>query len=132
MGLFLTCVGVRERELERPKKFFFITYEELKSKINTHVKRLAEFLGCHIECEDAEEQMERVVRSCSIETLKNHEVNKSSDVPSWSMVPYDAFFRKGQVGDPANSLNNDMIEHINKITREKFHRSIFEGKIGRS
>lgn len=92
------------------------------------MKRLAEFLGCPFEGEDREEQVEEVVRGCSIETLKSHEVNKSSDVPSWCLMPYNAFFRKGQVGDHAKYLTKDMIERIDKLTREKFHGSIFEEK----
>ncbi|XP_058185579.1 cytosolic sulfotransferase 7-like [Rhododendron vialii] len=118
---FEHVLGYQKESLERPEKFFFITYEELKSNPITHVKRLAEFLGCPFVGEDMEKQVEEVVRSCSIETLKNHEVNKSSDVPSWSMVPYDAFFRKGLVGDHMNYLTKDMIERIDAITREKFH-----------
>ncbi|XP_058185578.1 cytosolic sulfotransferase 9-like [Rhododendron vialii] len=106
LGETLNSSDCRKESLERPEKFFFITYEELKSNPITHVKRLAEFLGCPFVGEDMEKQVEVVVRSCSIETLKNHEVNKSSDVPSWSMVPYDAFFRKGQLAatTPISSL----------------------------
>ncbi|KAF7129939.1 hypothetical protein RHSIM_Rhsim10G0059200 [Rhododendron simsii] len=113
-------LGYQKESLERPEKFFFITYEELKSDPNVHVKRLAEFLGCPFVGEDMEEQVEEVVRSCSIETLKKHEVNNSSVVPSWTIVPYKSLFRKGQVGDHMNYLTNDMIEQIDAITREKF------------
>ncbi|KAI8534227.1 hypothetical protein RHMOL_Rhmol10G0072900 [Rhododendron molle] len=66
-------LGYQKVSLERPEKFFFITYEELKNDPNIHVKRLAEFLGCPFVGEDTEEQVEEVVRSCSIETLKKHE-----------------------------------------------------------
>ncbi|KAK6134770.1 hypothetical protein DH2020_031504 [Rehmannia glutinosa] len=39
-------MGYKKLSLERPKNVFFITYEELKSDPKTHVKKLAEFLGC--------------------------------------------------------------------------------------
>ncbi|KAF7129006.1 hypothetical protein RHSIM_Rhsim10G0058200 [Rhododendron simsii] len=113
-------LGYQKESLERPEKFFFITYEELKSDPNIHVKRLAAFLGCPFVGEDMEEQVEEVVRSCCIETLKKHDVNNSSVVPSWTLVPYKSFYRKGQVGDHMNYLTKDMIERIDAITREKF------------
>ncbi|KAF7130856.1 hypothetical protein RHSIM_Rhsim10G0058700 [Rhododendron simsii] len=118
---FEHVLGYHKESLERPEKFFFITYEELKSDPNIHVKRLAEFLGFPFVGEDMEEQVEEVVRSCSIETLKKHEVNNSTDVPSWSMVSYKSLFRKGQVGDHMNYLTEDMIERIDAIMSEKFH-----------
>ncbi|KAF7130169.1 hypothetical protein RHSIM_Rhsim10G0058900 [Rhododendron simsii] len=114
-------LGYQKESLERPEKFFFITYEELKSDPNIHVKRLAEFLGCPFVGEDIDEQVKEVVRSCSIETLKKHEVNNSSDVPSWSRVSYKSLFRKGQVGDHMNYLTEDMIKRIDAIRSEKFY-----------
>jgi len=114
-------LGYHKKSLEIPEKIFFITYEELKSDPKIHVKRLAEFLGCPFEGEDIEEQVEEVVRSCSIETLKKHEVNNSSDCPSGARVSYKSYFRKGQVGDHTNYLTKDMIERIDAITKEKFH-----------
>ncbi|KAF7128992.1 hypothetical protein RHSIM_Rhsim10G0058300 [Rhododendron simsii] len=114
---FEHVLGYHKESLERPEKFFFITYEELKSDPNIHVKRLAKFLGFPFVGKDTEEQ---VVRSCSIETLKKHEVNNSSVVPSWGIGPYKSWFRQGQVGDHLNYLTKDMIEQIDAITREKF------------
>ncbi|XP_058185581.1 cytosolic sulfotransferase 5-like [Rhododendron vialii] len=115
-------LGYHKESLERPKKFFFITYEELKSDPKTHVKKLAEFLGYPF---DNKEQVEEVVRNCSIETLRNHEVNKSSDLFTVYEFPYNSFFRKGQVGDHRNYLTKDMIDRVDTITREKFQGSIF-------
>ncbi|KAG5527753.1 hypothetical protein RHGRI_028634 [Rhododendron griersonianum] len=116
-------LGYQKESIERPKKFFFITYEELQSDTKTHVKKLAEFLGCPF---DNEEQVEEVVRSCSIETLRNHEVNKSSDVSKFFPLPLNSFFRKGHVGDHKNYLTKDMIERIDGITSEKFRGLIFK------
>ncbi|KAI8534222.1 hypothetical protein RHMOL_Rhmol10G0072400 [Rhododendron molle] len=115
-------LGYHTESLERPEKFFFVAYEELKSDPKTHVKRLAEFLGCPFEGgDDMDEQVEEVVRSCSVENLKKQEVNNSTDVPSWGMMPYKSYFRKGQVGDHANHLTKDMIDRIDAITKVKFH-----------
>ncbi|KAG5527749.1 hypothetical protein RHGRI_028629 [Rhododendron griersonianum] len=52
---FEHVLGYHKESLGRPEKFFFITYEELKSDPNVHVKRLAEFLGCPFVGEDMEE-----------------------------------------------------------------------------
>ncbi|KAE9467314.1 hypothetical protein C3L33_00756, partial [Rhododendron williamsianum] len=116
-------LGYQKESIERPKKFFFVTYEELKSDTKTQVKKLAEFLGCPF---DNKEQVEEVVRSCSIETLRNHEVNKSSDMSKFIPMPLNSFFRKGQVGDHKNYLTKDMIERIDRITSDKFHGLIFK------
>ncbi|CAK9175403.1 unnamed protein product [Ilex paraguariensis] len=114
-----------KESLEKPQKVYFITYEELKNDPKTQVKKLAEFLGCPFVGDDKELEVEMVVKSCSIETLKNHEVNKSNDSPSWSPVPYNSFFRQGEVGDHKNHFKSEMIERLDAITREKFHGSDF-------
>ncbi|KAK6157231.1 hypothetical protein DH2020_011479 [Rehmannia glutinosa] len=114
----------KKLSLERPEKLFFITYEELKSDPKTHVKKLAEFLGCPFEGEDVEEQVEEVVKSCSFEVLSNHEINKSRSLEQFNL-PYNSFFRKGAVGDHKNHLSDEAIERIDALTREKFHSTGF-------
>lgn len=115
-------LGYRKASLESPKKVFFITYEELKNDSRTHVRRLAEFLGCPF---GEDEEVEEVVKSCSFEVISSHEVNKSEDFPSWFPVPYNSFFRQGSVGDHKNYLQPQTILHIDELTREKFHKSGF-------
>lgn len=114
-------MGYKNLSLERPKNVFFITYEELRSDPITHVKKLAEFLGCPFEGRDEEEQVREVVKSCSFEVLSNYEVNKSEESPSWFQLPYNSFFRKGDVGDHKNYLSDETIECIDALTRDKFH-----------
>ncbi|KAK6134828.1 hypothetical protein DH2020_031417 [Rehmannia glutinosa] len=116
-------MGYKKLSMERPSKFFFVTYEELKNDTKTHVMKLAEFLGCPFEGEDVEEQVEDVVKSCSFEVLSNHEVNKSEEslIGSKFKVPYNSFFRKGAIGDHENYLCDVTIERIDALTREKFH-----------
>nr|WGG89256.1 SOT5 [Ilex asprella] len=110
---------------ERPQKVLFLTYEELKKDTKAQVKKLAEFLGFSFEgdAEKVDEEVEEIVNNCSIETLKNREVNKSSDLPNWGPLAYNSYFRKGKVGDHKNHLKPEMIERIDAITLEKFHGS---------
>ncbi|KAG8386924.1 hypothetical protein BUALT_Bualt03G0199400 [Buddleja alternifolia] len=118
-------MGYKKLSLEKPNNLFFITYEELMDDPKTHVKKLAEFLGCPFIGEDREEQVEEVVKSCSFEVLRNHEVNKSGESPTWFPLPYNSFFRKGAVGDHKNYLTDETIDRIDTLTREKFHSSGF-------
>ncbi|KAL3506608.1 hypothetical protein ACH5RR_031990 [Cinchona calisaya] len=114
-------LGYRKESLERPEKVLFMTYEELKDDPKTHVKKLAKFLGCPFENdENGEEELEDIVRSCSFETLSNLEVNKSSELTANYIFPYNAYFRKGQVGDHLNFLKPEMIQRIDETTNEKF------------
>ncbi|KAK3011639.1 hypothetical protein RJ639_011313 [Escallonia herrerae] len=115
-------LGYRKESLERPRKVLFVTYEELQNDTKTCVKKLGEFLGCPF---DKEPEVEEIVKSCSIETLKRHEVNKSSDFTRWIELPYNSFFRQGGLGDHKNYMSAQMIERIDAITLEKFHESGF-------
>ncbi|KAK4397976.1 Cytosolic sulfotransferase 5 [Sesamum angolense] len=114
-------MGYKKLSWEKPNKLFFITYEELMSDPISHVKKLAEFLGCPFEGDDEEGQIEEVVKCCSFRVLSEHEVNKSEESPAWFQLPYNSFFRKGAVGDHKNYLSDEIIEHIDALTIEKFH-----------
>ncbi|XP_059309695.1 cytosolic sulfotransferase 17-like [Lycium ferocissimum] len=115
-------MGFKKASLEKPKNIFFVTYEDLMMDTKTHVKRLAEFLGCPF---DNEEEVEEIVKSCSFDILSSYEVNKSRDFPSWFQVPYNSFFRQGVVGDHKNYLDAKTIERIDALTRDKFHAAGF-------
>ncbi|KAL2476786.1 Cytosolic sulfotransferase 5 [Abeliophyllum distichum] len=91
-------MGYKKESLEKPNKVLFITYVKLMNEPKTHVKKLAEFLGCPFQGEDKEKQVEDIVKSCSFEVLSNHEVNKFEDFPSWFQVPFNSFFRRGVGG----------------------------------
>ncbi|KAM7516673.1 hypothetical protein LguiA_006256 [Lonicera macranthoides] len=117
-------LGYKRQSDERPKKVFFVTYEELKKDTGSGVKRLGEFLGCPFDEEG--EEVEEIVKLCSIETLKKHEVNKSDELPSWFELPYHSFFREGGVGDHKNHMSPEMIEKIDAITKDKFYGSGIE------
>ncbi|KAM3284495.1 cytosolic sulfotransferase 5 [Capsicum chacoense] len=120
-------MGFKKASLEKPHNIFFITYEELMTDPIVHVKRLAEFLGCPF-ADDQEEsvlEVEKIVKSCSFESMTSQEVNKSEDFTSWTPVAYNAFFRKGGIGDHKNYLDANTIKRIDALTREKFHAAGF-------
>lgn len=82
------------------------------------VEKLGDFLGCPFEGED---EVEEIVKNCSIEVLSRHDVNKSEESPTWFPSPYNSFFRKGSVGDYKNYLNHEAIQRIDALTKHKFH-----------
>ncbi|KAL3523683.1 hypothetical protein ACH5RR_016517 [Cinchona calisaya] len=101
--------------LRAPEKVLFMKYEELKSDPKGQVKKLAEFLGRPFE---DEEQVEQVLWRCSLERLKNLEVNKNGFDP-WAQMPNSSFFRLGVVGDWKNTLTSEMEERLDQITKMK-------------
>ena len=71
-----------------------------------------------------EEDLEIVLNKCSLERLKNLEVNKSGSIVS--NFHNSAFFRKGIVGDWKNYMKPEMEEQIDKITKLKLQGSGLE------
>ncbi|KAF7130255.1 hypothetical protein RHSIM_Rhsim10G0059300 [Rhododendron simsii] len=126
---FEHVLGYHKESLERPEKFFFITYEELKSDPNIHVKKLAEFLGCPFVGKDMEEQVEDVVRSCSSETLKKHEVNNSSVVPSWGIVPYMSWFRQEQDKTQRSQTQKSKLKQIEQKKKMEMEKVKVKEKV---
>ncbi|KAK6145668.1 hypothetical protein DH2020_022488 [Rehmannia glutinosa] len=99
---------------KRPKKILFIKYEELKSDPKGLVSKIAEFMGRPFADEG---EVDDVLWRCSLERLKNLEVNKNGFTVF--PVPNKSYFRKGEVGDWKNYLTPQMEEQINKISRIK-------------
>ncbi|KAL0461552.1 UNVERIFIED_CONTAM: Cytosolic sulfotransferase 3 [Sesamum latifolium] len=115
-------LAYRQERFNRPENVYFLTYEELKENPKFHVRKLGEFLGCAVDqSEKGEEKIDEIVKMCSFETLSRQQVYKSNEVPSVFPLPYSAFFRKGEVGDHKNYLEDKMITRIDVVTREKFH-----------
>ncbi|KAL8526602.1 hypothetical protein ACS0TY_015705 [Phlomoides rotata] len=117
---FEHVVGYWEESKKRPEKILFIKYEELKSEPQKQVLRIAEFLGRPIADEGEAAQ---VVGRCSLDRLKNLEVNKSGSV--FGQTPNSSFFRKGEVGDWKNYLTPEMEMEmqIDQACRLKFEPS---------
>ncbi|KAK6128639.1 hypothetical protein DH2020_037629 [Rehmannia glutinosa] len=118
-------LGYRQECLKRPQKVFFVTYEEIKENPKYYVRKIGEFLGCPFEGENGDVEIEEIVKFCSFENLSNQEMNKSSELSNMFPLPYNSFFRKGEVGDHMNYLDDEMIQKIDGVTREKFHGTGF-------
>lgn len=111
-------IGYRELSLKRPENVMFVTFEEMLEDPHRYVKKLGDFLGCPFEEED---EVEEIVKNCSIEVLSSHDVNKSDESPIWFPLPYNSFFRKGKIGDHKNYLSHESVQRIDTLTKEKFH-----------
>jgi hypothetical protein len=115
-------LGYWKASLERPDKVLFLKYEDLKEDIISNLKKIAEFLGIPFtDKEEKEGVVEEISRLCSLDNLRNLEVNKNSVRPSG--LPNSSFFRKGEVGDWANYLSPSMAENYLKIVEEKLSGS---------
>ncbi|KAL3599554.1 hypothetical protein D5086_007472 [Populus alba] len=95
---------------------------DLKEDIISNLKKIAEFLGIPFTDEEEKEGViEEISRLCSLDSLRNLEVNKNSVRPSG--LPNSSFFRKGEVGDWVNHLSPSMAENYLKIVEEKLSGS---------
>ncbi|XP_051121383.1 cytosolic sulfotransferase 5-like isoform X2 [Andrographis paniculata] len=103
---------------KRPEKILFLKNEELKSNPKAQISKMAEFLGKPIGSED---EVEKIIWRCSLERMKNLEVNKSGR--TFVPVSNDSFFRKGEVGDWKNYLTPEMAERIDQLSRDR-HEAI--------
>lgn len=105
--------------LEDSKNVLFLRYEELKVEPRGQVKRLAEFLGVPFSVEEEESGcVEKILDLCSLDNLKNLEVNKTGKTARG--VEHKNFFRKGEVGDSKNYLTPEMEKKIDMIIEERF------------
>ncbi|KAK6145667.1 hypothetical protein DH2020_022487 [Rehmannia glutinosa] len=68
-------------------------------------------------CFSNEKEVDEILWRCSLERLKNLEVNKNGFVIF--PVPNNSYFRKGEVGDWKNYLTTEMEEQINQTSRIK-------------
>lgn len=100
-----------------------VTFEEMIQDPHGHVKKLGDFLGCPVEDED---EVEEIVKNCSIEVLSSHDCNKSEELATWFPLPYDSYFRKGKIGDYKNYLSDESIQRIDSLTKQRFHSLGYE------
>ncbi|CAN8258007.1 unnamed protein product [Cochlearia groenlandica] len=109
---------------ENQENVLFLKYEMMRADHLPYVKRLAEFMGYGFTREEEKrEDVEKVVKLCSFDTLKNLEANKGEksreDIPNF-LYPNSAYFRKGKVGDWENYLTPEMAARIDGLMEEKF------------
>jgi hypothetical protein len=115
-------LGYWKASLERPDKVLFLKYEDLKEDIISNLKKIAAFLGIPFtDKEEKEGVIEEISRLCSLDNLRNLEVNKNG--VRTSGLPNSSFFRKGEVGDWENYLIPSMAENYLKIVEEKLSGS---------
>ncbi|XP_021688283.2 cytosolic sulfotransferase 5-like [Hevea brasiliensis] len=105
--------------LKMPHKILFIKYEDLKSNPMLQVKKLASFLGKPFE-EGDEEEIEKVIRRCSFERLKNLDVNQNGAI---CRVPNSFLFRMGTVGDWKNHFTPEMSQRLDQIALMKLQNA---------
>ncbi|XP_010670589.2 cytosolic sulfotransferase 15 [Beta vulgaris subsp. vulgaris] len=115
-------VGYWKESMATPDKVLFMEYEGLKEDSNAQVRRLVEFLGCPFsEEEEKENVIDEIIKLCSLDSLKQMEVNKSGKF--YDFVENKALFRKGEVGDWTNYLTPSMLKEHYQVMQEKFKRS---------
>ncbi|CAN1344819.1 Cytosolic sulfotransferase 15 [Linum perenne] len=99
-------LGYWNESQERPEKVLFFKYEDMKEDVGSHVRKLAEFLGCPFSKGEEEEGLVgEIARLCSFEKLKELEVNKVG--------------KKGEVGDWVNHLSPWMVDKLAQVMDEK-------------
>ncbi|GAB4844311.1 hypothetical protein Ancab_037675 [Ancistrocladus abbreviatus] len=119
-------LGYWKASLEFPNQVLFIRYEDVKRNPTLHAKRLAEFIGHSFSFEEeGQGVVQKIVDFCSFENLSNLEINKATStkisVPG-IFTTNEMFFRKAQVGDYKNYLNEEMIKRLEEIMEQKLKR----------
>ncbi|XP_071741141.1 cytosolic sulfotransferase 16-like [Rutidosis leptorrhynchoides] len=121
-------LGFWKASLDSPNNIFFLKYEGIKREPEVIVKRLGEFMGVPFSVDEEENGMiEKIVKFCSFEHLKNLEVNKNGSYLAglgyemWNK----SYFRRGEIGDWKNHLTPEMQQRIDGIIKEKFKGSGF-------
>ncbi|CAL5322128.1 unnamed protein product [Camellia sinensis] len=107
-----------KESLKKPEKILFLRYEEMKRDPKEEVKKLASFLGRPFA---NDKELEKVLWRCSLDRLKNLEVNKNGLTSVG--IPKSSFFRLGVVGDWKNNLSNEMQEKLDQMTKMKLDQN---------
>lgn len=113
-------LGYWKASMEKPDRVFFLKYEEMKEQPSLRLKMLVEFLGCpFLPAEEANGLVDDILKLCSFDNLSNLEVNRNGKMSSGEA--YNAFFRRGVVGDWMNYLTPEMVGRLDQIIEQKLH-----------
>nr|BAJ86730.1 predicted protein [Hordeum vulgare subsp. vulgare]BAJ89471.1 predicted protein [Hordeum vulgare subsp. vulgare] len=118
-------LGYWRAHLANPEQVLFFRYEEMSREPATHVRRLAEFVGCPFSVEEEEDGVvDAIVKLCSFEHMAGLEATKGGKTElTFGVVENSSFFRRGQVGDWENHLSPETAGKIDAITEAKFRGS---------
>ncbi|KAM6542298.1 hypothetical protein CsatB_006745 [Cannabis sativa] len=115
-------LGFWKASLKMPHKILFLKYEELKKDNVFFIRKIADFSGFPFSVEEENQGVpKKIEQLCSLENMKNLEVNKSGR--HYVGIPNSSFYRKGQIGDWVNYLTPQMAERGKKLIQEKFEQS---------
>lgn len=107
-----------KQSLEQPNKVLFFKYEDLKENPSVQLKKLAKFVGMPFSpLEENEGVIKEIIELCSINNLKDMEVNKSGMLNKF--VDNKTFFRDGEVGGWTRYLTAPMAEKMNEFMEQK-------------
>ncbi|KMZ74024.1 Aryl sulfotransferase [Zostera marina] len=99
----------------------FLKYEDMMEDPCSHIKTLAEFMGVPFtEQEEKEGVMQAIIASCSFDKMKDSDVNKIGKTMLHVEVDNNSFFREGKTNDWVNYLTPEMVEKLDRITKERF------------
>ncbi|KAJ7951005.1 Sulfotransferase [Quillaja saponaria] len=120
-------LGYWNESLKKPNRVFFLKYEDLKDDIVGNLKKLAVFIGFPFSMEEERQGViEDISKLCSLNNLKNLEVNKNGKINFPKIragIEKKSYFRKGEVGDWVNHLNPSVVECLDRIIQEKLSGS---------
>jgi len=106
-----------EESLRRPDRVLFFRYEEMLLEPESHVRKLAKFMGCEFSEEEEESGVvSAIVELCSLAKLRDMEVNRNGSTRMG--IKNESFFRMGVAGDWSNHMTPEMAQRLDKVVED--------------